>query len=539
MSEQQATGPSIGSSSAKIALGTMTSRVTGLIRAMVLVSVIGAVGAADAFAVANFVPQNIFHIISVGVLTAVIVPQIVKATKQADNGEQFISKLFTLAGTILIVITLLAMALAPWLVRVSADADADSLALATAFAYWCLPQVFFYGMFAIVGETLNARGIYGPYAWAPIMNNIVSIAGFVVILAIWGGPHKYVGEWTTPMVYALGGVATGAIVVQFLTLLLFWKRTGLHLRLDFKWRGYGLGHMGKLASMTMIMAVAGVVVGTVQTRVAMWATGHDPSVAVLQYAWLIYLLPYSIIVISIGTPYFTRISDAAHEGRTDLVVADIRACVRTVGILIVGALAVLCAAIIPATRVFTSSASEAHAAALVLACYLTALVPMAVMFIIQRTFYAYDDTKTPLFFTLIQLGITLVLTFAAAWLEDSGHLDVKYLAAAIALGQSIASIIQTVIAVFLLRRKIGSLQTLTWLSSLGRFVLAGVPAAFAGWGVFQLLGGGYGWVTINPILAIVGAGIIAIATLIVYVLLLFLLRAPELQVALRMLPGRK
>ncbi len=541
MSEPEASDtsktPSIGASSAKIALGTMTSRVTGLIRAMVLVSVIGALGAADAFAVANIVPQNIFHIISVGVLTAVIVPQIVKASKQADNGEQFISKLFTLAGTLLIAITLLAMALAPWLVRISADADGATLALATTFAYWSLPQVFFYGMFAIVGETLNARGIYGPFAWAPIMNNVVSIAGFVVILLIWGGPHPAVADWTTPMTYTLGAVATSAIIIQFVTLLLFWKRTGLHLRLDFKWRGAGLGHMGRLASLTIIMAIAGVIVSTIQTRIAMWASGPYPSVAVLGYAWLIYLLPYSIIVISIGTPYFTRISDAASEKRTDLVVADIAACVRTVGILIVGALAVLAAAIVPATRIFTSSADEAQRAAIVLACYLTALVPMAVMFIIQRTFYAYDDTKTPLFFTLVQLGITLVLTFAAAWLVNAGHLDVQYLAAAIALGQSIASIIQAVIAVFLLRRKIGSLNTPSWMASLARFVIAGVPAAIAGWGVYQLLGGTGGWTTSNAVLAIVGAGIIGVATLIVYVLGLFVLRAPELQTALKMIPG--
>lgn len=538
-SDPERAEPSVGASSAKIALGTMTSRVTGLIRAMVLVAVIGAVGgAADAFQVANFVPQNIFHIISVGVLTAVIVPQIVKASTQEDRGEKFISKLFTLAATLLLSVTIIAMALAPWLVRISADADSATLALATVFAYWCLPQVFFYGMFAIVGETLNARGIYGPFAWAPIMNNVVSIAGFIVMLLVWGGPHPAVADWTPAMIYTLGGIATGAIIAQFLTLLLFWRRTGLHLRLDFRWRGVGLGHMGKLASMTIIMALAGVVVATLQTRIAMWASGPAPSAAVMNYAWMIFLLPYSIIVISIGTPYFTRISGHAHQKRTDLVVADIGACIRTVGVLIVGALAVLLAASVPASRVFTSSAADANAAALVLVCYLTCLVPMAVMFIIQRTFYAYDDTKTPLFFTLVQLAITVVLTLVAAMLVTSGRLDVQYLAAAIAIGQSLASILQVILGAWLLRRKLGTIGTRQWLGSLARFMLAGIPAAFAGWGVYLALGGGYSWMTSSQLLAIAGGGIIATATLLVYALMLFLLRAPELQTAIGMLPGR-
>ncbi len=79
--------------------------------------------------------------------------------------------------------------------------------------------------------------------------------------------------------------------------------------------------------------------------------------------------------------------------------------------------------------------------------------------------------------------------------------------------------------------------------SLGRFVLAAVPAAGAGWLTFQLLGGVDGWTVSDKLLGAVGAAIIGIASLVVYGAFLALLRAPELKPALeiarRVLPGRR
>ena len=144
----------IARASILIGAGTIVSRVTGLLRTIVLVAAVGAIGfAGDAFAVANQLPNNIYVIISTGLLTAVIVPQIVKVSAHADGGQAFISKLLTLGTVVLIVTTGLAIAVAPWLVAIYApDFTPDQLALATAFAYWCLPQIFFYGVFALLGE---------------------------------------------------------------------------------------------------------------------------------------------------------------------------------------------------------------------------------------------------------------------------------------------------------------------------------------------------------------------------------------------------
>lgn len=135
----------IGRASVLIGAGTVVSRLTGLLRTVVLVAAVGSVpsAAADAFAVANQLPNNIYAIISAGLLSAVVVPQIVKAAAHTDGGSAFVSKLFTLGTVGLLVTTALATAAAPWLVQLYApDYTPAQTALATAFAYWCLPQIF-------------------------------------------------------------------------------------------------------------------------------------------------------------------------------------------------------------------------------------------------------------------------------------------------------------------------------------------------------------------------------------------------------------
>ncbi len=184
--------------SSLIAAGTLVSRMTGLVRTIVLVAAISSVGAsADAFYVANQLPNTVLTLISTGLLTGVIVPRVVAVSAQADGGRIFLPKLITAGAAILLLTTAVALALAPALVAVMASGyDGATRDLTVAFAYWCLPQIFFYGMFALIGESLNARRMFTPYAWAPVVNNIVSIAGFGLFIALFGFHRTDVGWWT-------------------------------------------------------------------------------------------------------------------------------------------------------------------------------------------------------------------------------------------------------------------------------------------------------------------------------------------------------
>lgn len=519
---------SLGRASALLAAGTMVSRVTGVLRSIVLVAVVGAVSnSADAFAIANQLPNDVFQLISVGVLTAVIVPQIVKAATSRDGGNAFISKLFTLGAVVLLATTAIAMLGAPWLVALASDGTPELHALATAFAYWCLPQIFFYGAYALIGETLNARRIFGPFTWAPVANNIISIIGFIVMIVVFGTDLTEIGDWTPAMIATLGGITTAGIAVQAIILLFFWGKTGLKLRPDFRWRGVGLGEIGRLAGWTFLMAVASVAAGFMQTRVATWASGEAPSVQIMMNAWLVFMLPYSVIVHSIGTPYFTQLSEHAVAGRDDDVRHDIGRSIRILGFFLMGALAAVVAASVPLSRVFTRTSEEAVAAAIVLLCYLAGLVSLAVLFIVQRTFYAYGDTRTPFVFTLLQCALIVATALGAGALVNAGLLPLAYLAAAIALGQSLAGTVQTIIATWLLHRRLGTIGVATWLGALMRFAAAAVPATAAGWGVFLLLGGTQGWTTSGPVWGAVGAGIVGLVAIVIYGLILMAFRVPE------------
>lgn len=531
---------SLGRASALIGAGTLVSRVTGLVRNIVLVGALGVVPSAafDAFGVANQLPNSIFALISSGLLAGVIVPQIVKAVRTHDDrGSAFVSKLLTLGVVTLAAVTAVAMVAAPLLVLIYGGRfSADGRALALALAYWCLPQLFFYGLYALVGEVLNARRIFGPYAWSPIINNIVSIAGFGAFIWLFGLRRSASG-WTPEMIALLGGTATLGIVLQALVLLLFWRRAGLTVRADFRWRGIGLGHIGRLAGWTFLMVVVGQVAGAVQANLVGSASGLGAANGAMQTAWLLFMLPFSVIVISLGTPYYTQLSEHVAEGRTDAVTADLSTLTRTIGVFMVGVLGAMVAAIVPLSAIFADHPDEAVALAWVLGAFLVALLPLSFQFGIQRTFYALGDTRTPFLYTVVQ-AVLVVITAIVGFLV----LPAPWLAVGIALGQSLANIVQFALAVALLRRKLGPLGLGDAVRSIVRFLVAVIPATGAGWLAFEMLGGTDGWPTSDRWAGFLAAALIGVLTLVVYVVLLALLRAPELRTAAqavrRFLPGR-
>ena len=155
----------LGRASMLLASGTVVSRVLGFISAIILARTLGTVGAgADTFALANQLPNNIYAIVAGGVLSAVLVPHIVKAGLDKDGGQSFINKIVTLGFLIFLAVAVLATLLAPALVALYAQSGGDGgrgfspeeIALAVAFAYWCLPQILFYALYSLLSEVLNA-----------------------------------------------------------------------------------------------------------------------------------------------------------------------------------------------------------------------------------------------------------------------------------------------------------------------------------------------------------------------------------------------
>jgi putative peptidoglycan lipid II flippase len=484
----------VGRASALLASGTIVSRGLGFVRVVVLAAAIGQVASAsaDAFGVANQLPNSIYALTVGGLLSAVLVPQIVRAGKDPDGGARYINKVVTLGILIFAVVTVVAVIAAPALVALYSQTSEsgrgfspEAFALATAFAYLCLPQVFFYALYSLLSETLNARGIFGPFAWAPVVNNVVSIGGLVVFMALFGTAqqNRVVEVFDAGRILLLAGAVTLGVVAQAVVVVLFWKRAGLKYRPDFHWRGVGLSTTGKAAGWLFGMIVVTQLAGIVQSRVATLAAGEAASVQTLQVSWLIFMLPHSVVAVSIATAYFTRMS--GHASRGDLVALrrDLSASLRGIGLLMVFAVVALAVVAYLFARFFESRFENVLAMGNVLLAFLPGLVLFSALFVVQRVFFALGDTRTPFYLQTLQSVL-----FAAGCLACA-LLPTDWIAVGIAVATTVAGSSQAIVALVLARRRLGGTGgrqvVLRHLQYLGLALVAGA----AGAGTLLLLGG--------------------------------------------------
>ena len=486
---------SVARSSLIMASGTVVSRVLGLVRTVMLAYAIGVTtNAADAFGVANQLPNNVYAIIVGGLLNAVLVPQIVRARVRKDGGKGYIDGLLTVIISVFAAITIAATFLSPFLVRIYTSGwSEETLALATAFAYWCLPQLFFYGLYSILGEVLNARSSFGPFMWAPALNNVVAIAGLAVFVALFG-PNADLA-WDQGQIALLAGSWSAGVAAQALILFVFWKRIGLRFTFNFKLRGLGLRPALKAASWTLAMLVITQVGGLIQTSLtsstlaARTATTGDftdgiASVAVAGTAWLIFMIPHSVGTVSIATAYFTRMSEHAQAKKFDLLKKDLKQSLRSILVISAIATAVMSVAAFPIARVFAFEYRPTVALGLVLIAMMVGLLPFSVNFMLQRVFYALEDTKSPFVFTTVQIALFVIGAYSVASLVPA-----MSLVFAISLVMSVSFAIQAVLAYILLGKRIGALKELKLLGYTAQVVSAGVLAGIAGFSVLYLLGG--------------------------------------------------
>lgn len=528
-------GDSLGRASMFLASGTVVSRILGFMSAIILARTLGIVGSgADTFALANQLPNNVYALIAGGVLSAVLVPHIVKAGLDRDGGQSFVNKIVTLGFVIFLAVAILATLLAPALVALYAQQSGvdgrgfsdQEMALAIAFAYWCLPQVLFYALYSLLSEVLNARKVFGPFTWAPALNNIVGMTGLIVFGIVFPQhDSSNAFAWTSGMVVLLAGSATLGVAAQAFILLAFWRRAGLGFTPDFQWRGAGLARTGRAASWMFGMIVVAQIAGIVQANVASLAAGTEaPSLAVLRFSWLIFMLPHSVVAVSLATTYFTRMAAHARDKNHTLVRKDFQESVGRIGLFMVLAQTGLIVVALPFARQFGVASEATDAMGVVIVLFVLGLVPFSVLFIVQRVFYALEDTRTPFFVQLFQATLFIGLASVVATLPTGS------IAFGLALVTSIAGVAQTLLALLLLRRKLGGLGLVSVVRKFAIFALAAVPAAAAGVSVLVALGGRNpeGFLLSHAVNAGLGMGLIAVTMTAVYGVVLILLRSEDM-----------
>ncbi len=480
---------SLGRAGIFLASGTIVSRILGFVAAIILARTLGTVGSgADAFALANQLPNNIYALVAGGILTAILVPQIVKATNHSDGGQAFVNKIVTLGFLIFIAIAVMVTLLAPLLVMLYAQQGGDGargftpddIALATALAYWCLPQVLFYALYSLLSEVLNARKVYGPFTWAPVVNNLILITGLLVFAGLfWRVDTSDALAWTPGMITLLGVSATTGVAGQALVLFLFWKRAGLNYRPDFQWRGVGLGQTGRQASWLFGMILITQLAGIVQSNIASLATADgEAGLAILRFSWLIFMLPHSVITVSLATAYFTNMSHRAKEGQLGALADTFVDATKRIGMFMVLAVAGLVVVAGPFARVFSAEARSVDQMALVIVGYSMGLLPFTLVFLLQRVFFALDDTKTPFFLQLVHAGVFVLLVLQVP------RLGTDQIALGVAVATSAAATAQLLVGLVVLRRRLRGIRLRRIVPAFAVFFVAAVLSAAVGIAIY-------------------------------------------------------
>lgn len=546
--------PSETRSSAIMAAGTLVSRFLGFGKTWMLGAALGLGSTVnDTFINANNLPNLIFLLVAGGVFNAVLVPQIIKASKAPDRGADYISRLLTLAVLLLLGLTALVTLAAPWVIELTTQGySPQQKALAVAFAFWCLPQIFFYGLYALLTQVLNANGAFGPAMWAPILNNVVAIAGLGMFIGIFGAnvvnPHT-LDTWGSSQTLLVAGFSTIGVVAQTAILMIPVLRLKLGLRPRFGWRGVGLGQAAKLSVWTLLTAAVGQLAFLYVMRIATipgaerlrLTEAGDPAAdmlpgnAVLEVASQLYLLPHSIIALSLATVLFNRMTRASQDGNRAELRDALSHGLRTMAVATVfGALALF--ALAGPLGMFFSGGLRQDGVMLAQTLTILALSTpfMSANFMMSRVFYANEDARTPFYVQLLLAVVYVAGAFAIQFLP------VGRIIYAIAILYMVGNILSVVISAYFLRRLLGHLDGPRIANSYIRMGYAALGSALAGAGALWLMGSyspdGFAWR--DRLAALVTVVVVGPIMLVTYLFLLRIFHVTELRDLLRPLLGR-
>ena len=463
-----------------MAVATLLSRITGFFRNLLIGSTMGA-GVASAYTSANTLPNLITEIVLGAILTSLVIPVLVRAEKEdADHGAAFIRRLLTVASALLVGVTVLAVLGAPWLVQLSLDANGKvNVTMATVFAYLLLPQILFYGLFALLMAVLNTKGIFGPGAWAPVINNVIVL---VVLLAYWFlpgslDPTQHV-TITDPHILLLGAGTTVGVVVQALMLFPYLRMAGVDLRplwgIDDRVKQFaGMG-------LAIVVYVAISQAGYFFTNRI--ASAADPgALFIYQQHWLLLQVPYGVIGVTLLTAIMPRLSRNAADGDNQGVVRDLTMATK---ITLMALIPVIVYFTVFGTTISSAlfawgrfDATSAETLGWTLSFGAFTLVPYSIVLLHLRVFYAREQAWTP---TFIIIAITLtkvILSYLAPFLATRSDFVVVLLAAANGFGFITGAIVGAV----LLHRSLGSLRGREVMRSTTWVLAASLAGALAGW----------------------------------------------------------
>lgn len=533
MTEQQVSGQSVASppeenenrgrrlinATAVMASGTMISRVLGLVRAILIAFILGnGTMQAGVLSLALTVPSSLYLLLAGGTLNNVLVPQIVRAvTHDDDGGRAFVDRIMTGFLIIMGALTVIFTIGAPVVMSIYTSATwrtpdmAEQWRSLLLMSYITMPQVFFYGVFFLIGQVLNAREKFGPMMWAPIANNVVAIISLGVYLTVWGVQTSSGATFTDQQAWLLGIGSTVGIITQTLILVPYLRRAGFRYRPRFDLRGTGLGRTFHVARWMVGFVALTSLAQVVVTNLASGGTTTTGDIGgawnAYQNAYLIWILPHSLLTVSLATAMLPTASKHAQAHDMAGVAAETGRALRLALTFLVPSSVAFVVLADPITRVpfgNGAGASDYHYVAFALMAFGLGLIPFTIQYLYLRAFYSLDNTKTPFLLQIWISAANAVLAVMLSWVST----DAATLAARLALAYSLSYFLGVVLTHFALRKRLPALDGRTVLAHVGRLLLASAPAAAAAWLITWLAAGSTSaWVRLA---ALIGAGLVAV-----------------------------
>ncbi|OUZ12561.1 murein biosynthesis integral membrane protein MurJ [Aeromicrobium sp. PE09-221] len=451
--------PRLARASAWMALGTVVSRATGLLRSVLLIAVIGTALNADLFNTANSIPNSLYILVAGGVFNVVLVPQLVRAMRNdPDGGDAYAHRIITLGMLVLLGATILLMLAVPLIMRIIyADLFTPEFTAQRQSAYLlmilCLPQVFFYGAFVLVGQILNARERFGPMMWAPIVNNLTALVVLGIYAVVFGADRDGTGGFSTAESLLLGIGSTLGIIIQAAVLVPFLGRVGFRYRPRFDFRGVGLGHTLRLGAWTLGFIIVNQIAFFVIARLGVRATSEGRArdvpaagTTVYDFGFLLAQVPHGIITVSVATAIIPTLSAYAAAGRVNRVGIEIGRTLRLVMSLVVpiavavGVLGPQLARLLP---------GENPAIGMTISAFALGMVAFTIHYVVLRGFYAMEDTRTPFWIQLVIMSVNLGTAVVATRMVEP-----IWVATVLAVCWSLSYVIGLAIAFALLSRRV-------------------------------------------------------------------------------------
>jgi putative peptidoglycan lipid II flippase len=508
-------GPSIGrvlvTASLILTVAALASRLLGWIRLLVIGSQFGASRELDAYFAAFRIPDAIFQLVVAGALSAALIPVFASYRARGQDREawQLASSVINLVLIALAGLSLVMAIFAPVFVPfVAPGFDAPTTELTIRMTRVMLISPVLIGMGAVVTGILNSYQQFTVPAIAPLLYNVAIIAAAIFLAPIMGVEGLAVGV-------AIGSLAH--LLVQVPNLARVGQRYDLTI---------GLGHPGvRRVAWLMGPRTLGLAAGQLNFLVStVLASGlPEGSLTAYNYAFQLSQIPVGVVGVSIAVALFPTLSQDAALGRIGDIRRQVATAIRVLLFVAAPVMAIMIVLREPLTDVFyqygafSASASERTASALLF--FAIGLGGHIVVHVLARTFYAMQDTRTPVTWAIVAVAINVPLM---AWLV--GPMGVEGLALAL----SISAVLEVLGLLWSLHRRIDSVEGAAILRSLGRAAVAGVASALFMLGGLTVVEASLGGLLDNVVGRLLALLVLSAAGGAVYLGTATALRAPEL-----------